>query len=510
MEPVQSSGGQPSQSLTSAPPRRLSSWNIIAYGFGHFYNDMCASMWFTYLLIFATRVLNLSSSKAGALILIGQVADAIFTPFIGYESDRRNAGLWCLRYGRRKTWHFVGFLCVTCSFAFLFVECLGCKFGKTPVLIQFLYYVPFVVVFQFGWAAVQISHLALIPDLSSCQHERATLNGVRYAFTVIANITVFGLVYIFLGLVDSNHKNITHDDGINFSYVAFIVTGVGFFATLFFYFGTKEPAFRYIRVIDRNVNEVHENPESTSTDDNANPRNHMIWRDWFKLFDFYIVAVLYMATRVFGNITQAYLPLYVLETQHFEKRYIALVPMVVYLSSFVTSTLLSFQLMSRYIPRKIFLLFGALLGIGASAWMWFHELHKMVYAVSFLLGTSSTILLVVSLSLIADLINKSTESSAFVYGAMSFVDKISTGVVIQIVQSLQPDCSSPMPCIKQDFYFRGVMVYVPGAALGLVLFTLVLLWPRNVGERQSDVSEASINGEDSDDIIQAPVTNRLC
>ena len=32
---------------------------------------------------------------------------------------------------------------------------------------QMLYYPFFIVIFQFGWAAVQISHLALITDLTS-------------------------------------------------------------------------------------------------------------------------------------------------------------------------------------------------------------------------------------------------------------------------------------------------------------------------------------------------------
>jgi len=136
-----------------------------------------------------------------------------------------------------------GFLCVTGSFAFLFIECFGCKYQSTSSLVEFAYYVPFVVIFQFGWAAVQISHLALIPQLSTCQHERATLNAIRfvpnalriggllnflfrYAFTVVANIVVFGLVYIFVGLVDASRKGVTHEDGISFSVSGFTISCV--------------------------------------------------------------------------------------------------------------------------------------------------------------------------------------------------------------------------------------------------------------------------------------------
>uniref|UniRef100_A0A915II03 Uncharacterized protein n=1 Tax=Romanomermis culicivorax TaxID=13658 RepID=A0A915II03_ROMCU len=157
--------------------KRIHCCRIMAYGMGHFHNDMCASMWFTYLLIFTTKVLGFSSSVAGNLILIGQITDAICTPLVGFESDRNDIHPFCLKYGRRKIWHLIGFICVTCSFAFLFVECFGCTYQKTSEFVELFYYVPFVVVFQFGWACMQISHLALIPELSTCQHERATLNG---------------------------------------------------------------------------------------------------------------------------------------------------------------------------------------------------------------------------------------------------------------------------------------------------------------------------------------------
>lgn len=45
------------------------------------------------------------SFGAGVLLLVGQVADGICTPLIGYESDRSPG---CRNYGKRKTWHLVG------------------------------------------------------------------------------------------------------------------------------------------------------------------------------------------------------------------------------------------------------------------------------------------------------------------------------------------------------------------------------------------------------------------
>lgn len=79
----------------------------LSYGMGHVLNDICASMWFTYLLVFFHLVLGFNSILAGVVLLIGQIADAVATPFVGYHSDKTDP-LWICRYGRKKTWHLVG------------------------------------------------------------------------------------------------------------------------------------------------------------------------------------------------------------------------------------------------------------------------------------------------------------------------------------------------------------------------------------------------------------------
>lgn len=78
----------------------------LSYAVGHFLNDLCASMWFTYLLLYLHSVRAYSSRGAGLLLLLGQVADGLCTPLVGYEADR--AAGRCARCGPRKAWHLVG------------------------------------------------------------------------------------------------------------------------------------------------------------------------------------------------------------------------------------------------------------------------------------------------------------------------------------------------------------------------------------------------------------------
>lgn len=147
----------------------------VCYGAGHILNDLCASMWFTYLLLFLHKVVRFGNVTAGTLMLVGQVADAIATPLVGLESDRTGN----IKYGRRKVWHLIGVTCVLLSFPFIFNLCITCENASRTAL--FFYYTPFVAIFQFGWAATQISHLSLIPELTTCECEKTTLNALRYS-----------------------------------------------------------------------------------------------------------------------------------------------------------------------------------------------------------------------------------------------------------------------------------------------------------------------------------------
>lgn len=95
---------------------RLKATTRFSYGVGHVLNDLCASMWFTYTLIFFSKVLLFSEALSGAVVLVGQVADGLATPFVGYFSDRGD-DFWFCKYGRRKTWHLLGNLSAFCLLA---------------------------------------------------------------------------------------------------------------------------------------------------------------------------------------------------------------------------------------------------------------------------------------------------------------------------------------------------------------------------------------------------------
>nr|XP_006814602.1 PREDICTED: major facilitator superfamily domain-containing protein 12-like [Saccoglossus kowalevskii] len=350
-----------------------------AYGVGHVQNDLCASLWFSYLLIYFHTVLSFSNSMAGNLMLLGQIVDAISTPLVGYESDKTSTRF----YGKRKTWHLLGTICVAVSFPFLFNPCITCN--DSPDWARFIYYAPFVAIFQFGWASTQISHLALIPELSPNESTRVELNAIRYAFTVIANIFVYGLTWflldLFSGSIPANdtEQSLSPDDIPTFTKLSAIVIGTGIVFSSIFHIGTKENPGRALQESTHLIN------------GHLSEQRQMSWKSWLIEPQFYLIALLYMCTRLMVNISQVYIPLFLHDTLHLDKIYIAIIPLIIYISGFLTS--LFMKLINAFIGRKLTYMFGALMVIAFSTSLWFRNIGNGIYASAVLIGAGGSTVL---------------------------------------------------------------------------------------------------------------------
>lgn len=106
------------------------------------------------------------------IFIQGQVIDAVMTPIFGFLIDR---------YCKKKIWHVVGSIMVTLSFPVIFGG-----FVNSSTTIAMLLYVTSITIFQIGWAAVQISHLSMIPSLTNSVLARADLTAIRYVNCIIS------------------------------------------------------------------------------------------------------------------------------------------------------------------------------------------------------------------------------------------------------------------------------------------------------------------------------------
>uniref|UniRef100_A0A452RRD1 Major facilitator superfamily domain-containing protein 12 n=1 Tax=Ursus americanus TaxID=9643 RepID=A0A452RRD1_URSAM len=458
-------GPGPPAAGAGTPPRPLSLAARLSYAVGHFLNDLCASMWFTYLLLYLHSVRAYSSRGAGLLLLLGQVADGLCTPLVGYEADR--AAGRCVRCGPRKAWHLVGKLRPTL---------LGCGAATPEVGPPSSYYGPFIVIFQFGWAATQIAHLSLIPGASPpTTTRRVELTALRYAFTVVANITVYGAAWLLLHLQGSPSMEVARDvtdqlgvqDVQVFQNLSLLVIGVGAVFSLLFHLGTRE---------GRRA-PVEEPDEHSPLLAPVTARPLLLWKHWLREPAFYQVGLLYMSTRLIVNLSQTYIAMYLTYSLNLPKKFIATIPLVMYLSGFCSSFLM--KPVNKCIGRNLTYFVGLLVILAFAAWVALADrLGVAVYVAAVLLGMGCATILVTSLAMTADLIGPHTHSGAFVYGAMSFSDKVANGLAVMAIQSLYP-CSLEICCRACMGFYRWVMVAATGGvgvAATLCLCSL-LIWP---------------------------------
>ena len=159
---------------------------------------------------------------------------------------------------------------------------------------------------------MQISHLALIPLLTSCQNERTGLTAIRYTMTVVSNIAVFLVAWAFFGM--SNSSSLSSADAGSFRNIMLVVIGLGTVASFVFHSTVNEDLAR-----DRIPVATYQEIKSGEVRDFVQP---MSIKDWFREPQFYLVAGLYMSTRLFVNLSQAYLPLYLQESLQLHSKYV--------------------------------------------------------------------------------------------------------------------------------------------------------------------------------------------
>ena len=80
------------------------------------------------------------------------------------------------------------------------------------------------------------------------------------------------------------------------------------------------------------------------------------------------VACLYMSTRLFVNVAQSYMPFYLQLTLMLSPTYIAIIPMVMYVSGIFIALIM--KTLTKHVGKK--LAFGIACLIGGAGCIWLH------------------------------------------------------------------------------------------------------------------------------------------
>ncbi|EAR84718.2 MFS transporter (macronuclear) [Tetrahymena thermophila SB210] len=505
-------------SLIDQPQQlRYDSLNTIqewAYSVGHFMNDLTAACWFNYLLYWLKQVLQFQ--YASWSMLSGQIFDAISTPLVGYLSDKTNT-----RFGKRMPWYIIGTVLVLIGFLPVFHCFIPGKIWLSlddNNSLKAFYYIFFPSLFNVGWAAVQISHMSLVPSLTVSRKRRDSLNNKRNTFTFIANLIVLISALILFQTVP--------DSLIDFELLGCIVIAIGCLTQLFFIVCINEKKLtqecdkctnnikkilssaslalpqRETQIFDRERGKVISVNECLSYDED-NPdheEQHKSWKQWLKEREFYHYAFVYMGCRLYCNIISTMINFYLVyvlriateeEISDSTPMEIALIPLLLFISSVLMSSTLD-QLYQKIGKRKVFSI-GAVLMIVSSTFLTFVDVETgyLMYPIAILIGCSQVMLLNTGITLISDVIGLKGKSGAFVFGAYSFMDKISTGIALFFI--------SESPYFKSESFIRWVTVLVP---LISGLFAWLLVMTGSIKDNLSETQESEeSDSEDSQYII---------
>jgi hypothetical protein len=213
--------------------------------------------------------------------------------------------------------------------------------------------------------------------------------------------------------------------------------------------------------------------DAISGDDYENPNvtasvRVTSYMGWLKTPQFYVVGVVYMATRLLINVVNVYITFFLSSTLESTASSIAVVPLCMMFSSFLCTQGLS-ERMNKTMGRKGSYLAGSTLVCSACLWSNFvePETSDMVYGIAVLLGAGTSVVMVSGVSFVNDLVGNNLETSAFVYGCMSFTDKLCTGAVVLAIQQRRDSvCEDEMEEGCKEFV-RDVMVWVPAASAAL-------------------------------------------
>ena len=453
----------PHERTSTNERKKLSMYIVFFYSLGHVLNDMCAACWFSYLLLYLEGSQRLSPLEAGIVLFCGQIFDAIATPVVGLLSDR-SKGWPTLGLGRRKLWNAGGAILVSICFLGVFSFCVACAISPSVSSAEkTASFAFFASMFNVGWAAVQVSHMALVPELTPDDGERVLLNSVRYANTVLSNCSVFIAMWVIL----HGQTNIDYDDydqSTTYQILSFVVLGFGGICSVLFLIGTPE-SLTPIETSSKNKSgsSTTSNVISLNTGTYVRPEI-MTWRDWLSMRSFYQVMIVYSLTRLATNVAQVYLSFFVTATLKMDQTAIALVPLLLYIAQLTATTVM--KKFARKFGRRNSMTIGALLVAASCGIMLIltPQSSNIIYAAMIVLGIGTSIVMVISVSMQADLIGSNTESGAFVYGAMSFGDKLSNGIAVLAVQF---SGDSILDVDAKGQFIRFVNGFVPLVAIGL-------------------------------------------
>lgn len=344
---------------------------------------------------------------------------------------------------------------------------------------RIFYFSVVILAFQLGWAIVQVTHLAIIPEMSRTHKDRSELTAIRYSASVVSSIIDFVITWVILrtdrmstnaqiGPADAYRFRVRRrtffgsgrdfiKKNFLFQDISLILTLVGISMTVCFHFSLAIGGYgiRRLQALNhmRRESSISQRP-LTAENGEETPVQRIVrqpraQKNFFKTWRLYQNTFLYVFSRLFMTTALVYIPLWLNERTLIPTsesvsgsdnsiEHIATVPLVSFIASFAASMLMKYS--HHCCGHQMFFFVGSIISVCACLMVEYvasaSSSSLLLYAIAILFGSGSSVTMISSLCIIADMIGRHADQSGFIYSAVTFADKLITGVAIVVIESL--------------------------------------------------------------------------
>jgi Na+/melibiose symporter-like transporter len=407
----------------------------ISYSIGHFQNDICASCWFNFMSYYTVHILQIDKVTAGFVLLSGQIADALATPIVGILSDKFDT-----KIGRRTPWYIGGTILVIICFTLMFQSDYILP-NDVSYGLKMMYFIINPSLFNVGWAAVQVSHMSLLPSISLCKKKQDKMTRLRTGFTFGSQLISLVLSLIFFAVID--------DKILQYSLLSISCIALGIASSTIFLINCREVDLSkniqtYYREIKASINKrmsQYSSEEESNNEEEKIDDSKIDWRFWIKKPDFYYFMAVYMLVRMAINVSSSMIPFYCKNVLKWNNEdgttpiQISIFLIIIYTGSVFNSLFLEGFVLKFFHKKNhrivLFTLAVTVITIGClPLYFLTADTSIVAYFLAMFFGIGFSMGLSGASSLMNDVVGSKGHKGAFVYGAYSFADKISCGILL--------------------------------------------------------------------------------